>query len=177
VDTAHPNALLWYASATNVALLRWPEELDKRAALDRRGQPRLLVLDADHAAPPKVESCIEDWIRVPASDDDIRERIAALEARYAHHPHAPTLDPSGQLRFGDEHVFVSPRESAIADALVRAYRTVVPDDYLFKLLSPNGDGNPDNLRAVIHRLRKRVRPLGLTITTVRNYGHILSEAE
>jgi DNA-binding response OmpR family regulator len=173
--TVQPHELLWYAAATQVAILHWPDDADERAKLDRDGRPRLLVLDAENEA-PSCNTCLEDWIRVPASDHDIRVRIAALEGRFARHPRPPTLDASGQLRFRDNDVFVTPRESAIAAELVRHFRTVVPDEDLLALLWPDGDGNPDSLRAVIHRLRKRIHTLGLTITTIRNYGHIMSEA-
>jgi DNA-binding response OmpR family regulator len=172
---AQPHELLWYAAATQVAILRWPDDADERARLDRDGRPRLLVLDADNDA-PSCNTCLEDWIRLPASDHDIRVRITALEARFARHPHAPTLDASGQLRFRDKDVFVTPRESAIAAELVRQFRKVVPDEDLLKLLWPDGGGNPDSLRAVIHRLRKRIHAVGLTITTNRHYGHVMSEA-
>jgi hypothetical protein len=172
--TAQPHELVWYAAITNVAILRFPEQADERDRLDRQRWPRLLLLNVETEAPTS-SSCLEDWMRVPATDGDVRLRIANLEARFARHAPSPTLDAAGQLTFRGDYVFVTPREAAIAGELVRRFRTVVSDTHLIAQAWPDGDGTSDRLRAVVHRLRKRIGELGLTIATVRNQGHILHE--
>ena len=61
----------------DVTLVRWPTEKERRETLQRLGLPRLLVLDRD-AAPPSTLDVLEDWVRQPISEADIRARINAL---------------------------------------------------------------------------------------------------
>src|SRR5262245_50001944 len=56
-----------YVCRVDVALVRWPEESDRRRRLERDGLPRLLLVE-DGAAPPLVEDPLEDWVRVPATE-------------------------------------------------------------------------------------------------------------
>ena len=84
----------------DVALLRWPLEEERRLALAARGALRLLLVDADMSA-PEAADCLEDWIRLPASQDDIDVRCRALATRsMVHIPESPGLDPDGVS--GDE---------------------------------------------------------------------------
>ncbi len=48
----------------DVVLLRWPLERVRRDELARADRPRLLLVEAG-AAPPVVDSPLEDWIRLP----------------------------------------------------------------------------------------------------------------
>ncbi len=53
-----------------VAVLRWPEENQRDAALARQRHLRLLLVAPD-AAPPRAWDSLSDWIRLPATDEDI----------------------------------------------------------------------------------------------------------
>jgi len=54
---------------TDVVLVRWPEETERLERLRAAGAPRLLLVGEDLAAPEPVDP-LEDWIRLPAAEDD-----------------------------------------------------------------------------------------------------------
>ena len=66
--------------AMDVVLVRWPEENFHLGELRGAGTPRLLLVGPE-AAPPDSTDPLEDWIRLPAEDRDVRARVATLEAR------------------------------------------------------------------------------------------------
>ena len=159
----------------NIAILRWPEDHDEAARLDRLGLPRLLVIEADGPAPESTQ-CLEDWIRLPATEEDVRARLAALSHHARRHPSAPVVDSWGQLSYRDAHVLLSPRECALATTLVEHFGEAVRDDDLLAATWPDGDGSATALRVHATRLRKRVRPIGLSITSIRGYGYMIGES-
>ena len=67
--------------------MRWPAEQHRRAELQRLDRPRLLLLE-DGASAPVADDELEDWIRVPASEDDLRARV----------PTANFFQPNGYWR-------------------------------------------------------------------------------
>ncbi len=89
----------------DVTLLRWPEEEGRRTRISREGAPRLLLVP-DGEEPPAVGDCLEDWIRVPADEEEVRARVDALSLRTLAHladgsrppepPAAPVAEPDGQ---------------------------------------------------------------------------------
>src|SRR5262245_63017716 len=64
----------------DVVLLRWPEEQPRLERLRVAGTPRLLLVGEDLLPPSSVDP-LEDWIRLPATEDDLRARVATLTAR------------------------------------------------------------------------------------------------
>ena len=62
-------------AATDVVIIRWPEDAASAQRLRTLGRPRLLIVAPDATAPSTVD-CDEDWIRFPAGDADVRARIA-----------------------------------------------------------------------------------------------------
>src|SRR5690349_2371107 len=104
----------------DVALVRWPEEADRRQRLREAGVARLLLVEAD-SPPPAVDDFSEDWIRVPAVEADLQARMTALAERPCLRTSAlPTID-EGVLRLGDGWVALAPVEARLADALVDRY--------------------------------------------------------
>ncbi|RPI05697.1 MAG: helix-turn-helix domain-containing protein, partial [Actinobacteria bacterium] len=83
----------------DVTLFRWPAELSRRERLADEGLPRLLLVEGGEL-PPIVVDVVEDWIRVPADESDIRARVATLQARYESliRGVAPVLDDDGVIR-------------------------------------------------------------------------------
>jgi hypothetical protein len=167
--------VLLSGAVSDVAVLRWPEESDERDRLSRLGLPRLLLIDGP-AAPPHDRACVEDWVRLPATDDDIVERLTNLQARSRQHPPTPIIDDWGQVSFRDHSVFLSPVEHALAQTLVRSFKTAVREAELMRCAWPTGDGSANGLRVHVSRLRKRIAALDLTITTIRGYGYMMTEA-
>lgn len=157
----------------DIALLRWPLEEDRRHALAARGVSRLLLVDADTPA-PELADCLEDWIRLPASQDDIDARCRALAARSAvHSSGAFGLDPDGVLRVGPDWVSLPPLEARLMSALLDRFGAVVSRENLARCGWPTGAPGRNALDVHMLRLRRRIAPLGLAIRTVRSRGYLL----
>ena len=135
--------------------------------------PRLLLVE-DNAVPPQPEDCLEDWIRVPAAEIDVRSRCSALAARAEQHLScAPTLDHDGVLRHGGVWVPLPPVEARLTEALVQRFGAVVSREGLARAGWPEGAPGRNALDVHVLRLRRRIQPLGLAIRTVRSRGYLL----
>lgn len=155
----------------DVVILRWPEQASDVDELERRRVPRLLLVDPG-AVPPDSDSCLEDWIRLPADDADVRARLTTLTRRAEHHPTRPVVDEFGQLSYRGMRLFLSPIDQRIVETLLAHYDDVVHEDELRR--DWPGRGGNGTLRVHVSRLRRRLDPLGLTITSVRNVGYMLA---
>ncbi|MGH9155340.1 MAG: winged helix-turn-helix domain-containing protein [Acidimicrobiales bacterium] len=157
----------------DIAMVRWPSEDDRRAALAASGAPRLLLIEG-RAPPPEAMDCLEDWVRVPASDDEMRARMAALVRRASEHvPVVPQLDADGVLRMGSSWVSLPPVESRLATALLERFGAVVSRESLGRAGWPTGAPGRNALDVHMLRLRRRVAPVALAIRTVRSRGYLL----
>ncbi len=67
-------------AASAVVCLSWPGEAERRADLARAGVPRLLFIEPGHA-PPELLDLDEDWVRVPASVEEVKLRSEVLRRR------------------------------------------------------------------------------------------------
>lgn len=158
-------------------LVRWPSEAEQRDRLAERHIPRLLLVD-DGVPPPNLLDCLEDWIRLPAPESDVRARIEGLRGRSrAHVRTVPEIDGHGVLRFGASWVSLPPVEARLADALVVRFGAVVGRDTLRRSVWPESAPGRNVLDVHVLRLRRRLAPLGLAIRTVRSRGYMLERAE
>ncbi len=156
-----------------VALVRWPDESGRRQRLSLAGGPRLLLVE-DGSAPPSVLDCLEDWIRVPAPEEEVQARVHALGIRRAAHDHtAPGIDADGVLRFRGRWVSLPPLETRMMELLLSRYGAVVGRDALAKAGWPDGASGRNALDVHVLRLRRRLEPVGLVIRTVRSRGYLL----
>ena len=155
--------------------MRWPEEEGHLTDLRAQGVPRLLLVGPD-SAPPGSPDPLEDWVRLPAEDRDVRARVAILEARAALGTNGPTLDDDGLLRYRDRWVSLSPVERLLAAALVERFGAVVGRETLSRHAWPDGLPTRNALDVHILRLRRRIAELGLEIRTVRSRGYLLQAA-
>jgi hypothetical protein len=160
---------------SGVVLVRWPEESDRLERLRGDGTPRLLLVSPDEP-PPESSDCLEDWVRLPVDDRDVRARVAALVARAAHERTEPELDADGLLRYRGEWVSLSPVERALARAMVDRFGAVVARDTLARRAWPDGAPTRNALDVHVLRLRRRILPLGLEVRTVRSRGYLLQGA-
>ncbi len=160
----------------DVVLLRWPEESHRLEALRSTRVPRLLLVGPEEP-PPHLPQPLEDWIRLPAEDRDVRARVAALEDRSEHSSALPEIDGAGLLRFRGRWVALSPVEQALAGKLVKLFGQVVSRDELAEAAWPRGIPTRNALDVHVLRLRRRIAPVGLEIRTVRSRGYLLQEAE
>lgn len=159
-----------------VELLHWPAEGGRRERLSLAGGPRLLLVEVG-APPPPVADCLEDWIRIPASDDELRARMDALELRWQAHEHGlPGLDENGVLRFRGQWVSLPPLEARMTEALLGRFGAVVGREALARVGWPEGIQGRNALDVHVLRLRRRLAPLGLAIRTVRARGYLLETA-
>lgn len=157
----------------DVILLRWPAEQLRRDELRNEGRPRLLLLE-DGASPPVAPDDLEDWIRVPAGEVDLRARVDGLRRRVeARVDLALVLDEDGVLRLGDQWVSLPPVEARLTAALLDRYGSVVSRDALARAGWPAGSPGRNALDVHMLRLRRRLSPLALTIRTVRSRGYLL----
>lgn len=157
--------------------MRWPVEATRRDELSREGRPRLLLLEDGVAPPLAGPDDLEDWIRVPAGDVDLRARVEGLQRRTeARVDPAPALDDDGVLRLGDRWVSLPPVEARLTGALLDRYGAVVSRDALARAGWPAGAPGRNALDVHMLRLRRRLSPLALAIRTVRSRGYLLERA-
>lgn len=165
-----------YLPPVAVILVRWPEESTRLSELRGAASPRLLLVGPG-SLPPASSDPLEDWIRLPADDSDVRARVATLEARALIAAPAPVLDDDGLLRFRQRWVSLSPVERGLAGALVGRFGAVVGRDVLARRAWPDGAPTRNALDVHVLRLRRRIAPLGLEVRTVRSRGYLLQALE
>lgn len=160
----------------DVVLVHWPAEERTRSALRDQGVPRVLLVEGT-APPPALVDDLEDWIRVPADEVDLHARVDAIGRRCRERTAGkPTLDDDGVLRFGDAWVPLPPVEARITGALLERSGAVVSRDALGRAGWPGGAPGRNALDVHVLRLRRRLRPVGLAIRTVRSRGYLLERA-
>jgi DNA-binding winged helix-turn-helix (wHTH) protein len=158
----------------NLAVVPWPAEAERRVALAAEGSPRLLVLD-EGTHPPPLLDCLEDWVHAPVEETEMHARLEALRLRVRCHRLAvPELDEEGFLRFGSGQVYLPPVEARLTGALLERFGRVVGAASLMRAGWPGETANRGKLDVRIHRLRRRLAPLGLVVRTVRQRGWMLA---
>jgi hypothetical protein len=161
----------------DVRVLPWPSEDEMRSRLAAAGEPRLLLVEGAVAVPELVD-CLEDWIRVPASEADICARRDALGTRaLAHAAATPVVDADGVVRFKSARMPLAPVEARLARALVARFGAVVSRESLTRVGWRDDSPGRNALDVHVLRLRRRINPLGLVIRTVRSRGYLMEAAE
>ena len=156
---------------SGVAMLDWPAHQGAREDLARQRMPRLLLV-TPLSAPPICTDLLEDWIRCPADKDDTTARLRTLADRYRARTQ-PTVDEHGILRQGDTLIFLSPYEALLTAVLIEHFGEVVRSQILQQAIAEVSDASRLSLRVHASRLRKRIAPLGLTISCLRNVGYVM----
>lgn len=170
-DTPDPRA--------RVTLVRWPEQEAAREALRADGRARILLLNPSTPAPDPSDD-LEDWVRIPVAEADLRARVRWLTHRAARErpgteaEAGPVLDGDGLIRVGPDWVALPPVEHRLARALLDRLGAVVTRDALSAAGWPDGAPGRNALDVHVLRLRRRLAPLRLTIHTVRSRGYLLS---
>jgi DNA-binding response OmpR family regulator len=160
----------------DVVLVRWPEEGTRLEQLREDGSPRLLLLNGE-ASPPESTDCLEDWIRLPADDRDVRARVARLASRAETRQPGPQVDGDGLLRYRGRWVALSPVEGALAATLVDRFGAVVGRETLARRAWPDGTPTRNALDVHMLRLRRRIASLGVEVRTVRSRGYLMQAAQ
>jgi two-component system, OmpR family, response regulator len=171
MSTAPTAKLVIESIGHGVVVLSWPNQAAEREHLGRSAVPTLWLVERG-IDPPAGCTCLEDWVRLPADDADLRTRLASLAGRAAHHPSVPALDAHGQLTHHAMVVILSPVEQRIATSLIENFGNAVAEGELIGAAWHEG-GSEDTLRVHISRLRRRLAPIGLTITSIRSFGYVM----
>jgi hypothetical protein len=157
----------------DVVLVRWPREADTRDRLAGEGRPRLLLVE-DGVPPPLSEDPLEDWVRIPTPDADVRARLDTLSLRARlQTPGLPSLDDDGVIRHKGAWVSLPPVEARITRLLLDRIGAVVSRDALARAGWPEGAPGRNALDVHVLRLRRRLAAVGLAIRTVRSRGYLL----
>jgi len=156
-----------------VTVVRWPDERERRDALARSGQARLLLVE-EAAMPPVSGDPFEDWVREPCSEIDLCARVEGLRLRLARTLElVPELDADGVIRFADRSATLPPVETRLTRALLDRFGTVTSRDDLVAAGWPEGNPGRNALDVHVLRLRRRLEPVRLSIRTVRSRGYLL----
>lgn len=160
-----------YGHGMDVALVPWPAAAHKLETLRSRRAPRLLVVD-EHAQPPQLVDELEDWVRLPVDEGDVRVRVDTL-ARRAEELLIPSVDPDDVVRYDGTLAPLSPVEARLLRPLVNHFRSVVSRPDLTRAAWAGDAPGRNALDVHISRLRRRLDPSGLRIQTVRSRGYLL----
>jgi hypothetical protein len=129
----------------------------------------VLYLVAADDAPPTPTGCLEDWIRIPGDDRDLRARVAALELRALAHRSPPHVDADGRLRYRGNVMLLPEDEVELARLLTDRLDDVVTDEELQRGAGLSGP----EVRARMTQLRARLRGQDLNLRRVRRRGYTL----
>lgn len=155
----------------DVALVRWPAGADQLEMLRQQRAPRLLVVGEDVPPPSPIDE-LEDWVRTPVDQGDIRARVDTL-ARRAEQLLVPVIDSDDVVHFDGTLWPLSPVEASMLRPLVDRFRSVVSRSDLARAAWGGDQPGRNALDVHVSRLRRRLKDSGLQIRTVRSRGYIL----
>jgi two-component system OmpR family response regulator len=155
-----------------------------RRLRDRRGQTPVLVLTARDTLEDRVvglDSGADDYMTKPFDLPEFEARVRAL-IRRAHGGGALEL-VHGRLRLdvtarrlfhGDEAIEMPARELALIELLLaRQGRVVSKEQMIDHLFGFADDVGTNAIEVYVHRVRRKLEPLGIEIRTVRGMGYLL----
>jgi hypothetical protein len=152
-----------------VAVIHWPQDSVRAVELARIGVPRVLLVAPD-CEPPDSSDPLCGWVRMPADERDLQQRVVELRGRAS--SARPIVGDHGVLWRGEKWVALSPIEARLAAALVGRPGRVISRARLEKIGWPDGAPNNRAVDGRIKVLRTRVAPVGLRIHTVRGQGYL-----
>jgi DNA-binding response OmpR family regulator len=157
---------------SDVALLSWPLQHDRRMELRAERHPCLLIVD-ENVAPPVDTTAFEDWARASADPVEVHARLTALAARAAAVSGTrPWVDASGILHWHESWVALRPIEARLMDQLIQCFGRVIGREEL-ELAGWNEPVGGRALDLQLVRLRRRITCLGLVIRNLRGQGYLL----
>jgi DNA-binding winged helix-turn-helix (wHTH) protein len=159
----------------DVSLVHWPAEADRLERLRARGEPRLVVVE--QGPPPTTDDWLEDWLRTPVDEDEVRIRLETLRTRARNHTDELTLE-DGVLRAGRHVVVLPPIQARLATALLERRNAVVSRETLLRRGWPEEKPTDRNVLDVhLARLRRLLAGTDLEIRTVHRRGYLLRSQE
>ena len=155
----------------DVALVRWPAGADKLEVLRSQRAPRLLVIGED-SSPPRPVDELEDWVRLPVDEGDIRGRVDTL-AKRAQRLLVPSINSDGVVHYDGTLTTLSPVEARIVEPLVDRFKSVVSRSDLTRAVWGGVAPGRNALDVHVSRLRRRLELSGMQLRTVRSRGYLL----
>lgn len=163
-------------SGPTVEILRWPAQAGRRGDLVAADRPCLWILEPGDL-PPAIGP-FEDWARDSDSERDVHARVCRLAALA---PEVHTLfsreacvSEDGLLHFRGARIAIPPTEARLLDRLAETPETIVSREELGRLVWDDLPASRSSLASRIHTLRKRLRPVGLTIHAISGHGFLLT---
>lgn len=142
----------------DICVLHWPDQAEEANRMARLGTPRLLLVEPG-VAPPTETSCLVDWQRLPADDQDVHARLTALVERASRHPTAPIIDEDGGITHRGTTVFLSRVDEQIAKTLIERLGHPVPaEELISRVWAENGTN--ETLRGTRHQTPPSPRTVG-----------------
>jgi DNA-binding winged helix-turn-helix (wHTH) protein len=153
--------------------VHWPAEAERLERLRAAREPRLVIVE--HGTPPVTTDELEDWLRAPADEADVRIRLATLRDRASRQSDAVSID-DGVLRVGNRLVVLPPIQARLAGAMLERMDAVVGRDALARRAWPEGPPAVRNLLDVhMAKLRRLLAGTGIDIRTVHRRGYLMHQ--
>jgi two-component system OmpR family response regulator len=157
--------------SVDVAVVHWPAEAERLERLRAAREPRLVIVE--HGPPPTTIDGLEDWLRAPVDESDLRTRLSTLRQRAATDPTSVSVD-DGVLRAGNRIVVLPPIQARLAAALLERMNAVVRREALARQAWPQGAPPGRNVLDVhMAKLRRLLNGTGLDIRTVHRRGYLM----
>ena len=157
-----------------------------RRARARGNQTPILILTAGDSVEQRVQGLdlgADDFMAKPFSLSELQARVRALTRRQA--GFGQSLLQLGALSFDQSsrsaHVNgslldLSAREVSVLEVLFsRAGRLVSKEQILTQLCERNEEVSLNAIEVYVHRLRKKLEPSGVVISTIRGLGYCLEK--
>lgn len=129
----------------------------------------------EHGLPPTTTDELEDWLRAPADETDMRIRLATLRDRASRNSDAVSID-DGVLRAGNRLVVLPPIQARLASALLERMNAVVGREALARRAWPEGAPAGRNVLDVhMAKLRRLLTGTGIDIRTVHRRGYLMHQ--
>jgi len=158
-----------------------------RRLRDRRVHTPVLILTARDTLDDRVlglDSGADDYMTKPFDLPEFEARVRAL-IRRGHSVGGASLahgrlhlDVAARRLFHDEQpIEMSARELALTELfLARQGRVVSKEQMIDHLFGFGDDVGSNAIEVYVHRVRKKLEPLGIEIRTVRGMGYLLDKA-
>ncbi len=144
----------------------------------------VMIMTAHNSVPERVaglDAGADDYLVKPFALEELHARVRSVLRRY----HGPSLESiayrdlvldlqTRQVTMGTFTLALSKRESVLLEALMSHPGRPVEKDRLLDALGALNDDLSDNaVEVYVHRLRKKLEPLGMEIRTLRGIGYSL----